>query len=178
MSDNGISRLGGKLRLMVLRVVVGLVNDAAKMQAMQVQAYGEVVRDQAEHFQNYGLTSVPHPGAEGIGLSVGGSTNHLVVINVDDRRYRMKGMAAGEVALYDDLGQCVYLTRDGIVVKGAGKPILFTDTPLITFDAPETVFTGNVSFEGDTVEHGGTDIGHHHRHGGVLHGTDVSDDPI
>jgi len=135
MSENAIRKIAGSVRLMLARVVVGLVDDATKLQAMQVTSFGDLVRDKAEHFQHYGFTSVPFPGAEGIGLSLGGSTSHMAVINVDDRRYRMIGLEDGEVAIYDDQGQCVHLTRDGIVIKGAGLPMVFEDTPSVTFKA-------------------------------------------
>jgi len=121
MSETAIRRLAGRLRLVVARAVLGLVNDAAKLQAVQVTLQEGVVRDQVERFQQYGLTGVPLSGAEGIALAVGGSTDHTVVIAVDDRRYRLKGLQTGEVALYDDIGHKVYLTRDGIVIDGAGQ---------------------------------------------------------
>lgn len=121
MSDAAIRRLATRLRLVVARAVLGLVNDATKLQALQVTLQEGVVRDKVERFQNYGLTSVPLAGAEGVALSVGASTDHTVVIAVDDRRYRLKGLQAGEVALYDDVGHKVYLTRDGIVIDGAGQ---------------------------------------------------------
>ncbi len=47
---------------------------------------------------------------------------------VADRRFRLKGLARGEVALYDDQGQSVTLTRAGIVVNGGGQ--LFSRMPL------------------------------------------------
>lgn len=121
MSETAVRRLAHRLRLVVARAVLGLVNDAAKLQAVQVTLQEGVVRDKVERFQQYGLTSVPHAGAEGIALAVGASTDHTVVIAVDDRRYRLKGLQAGEVALYDDMGHKVYLTRDGIVIDGAGQ---------------------------------------------------------
>lgn len=114
------SILAARIRSMIGRAVIGLVNDAMKMQAVQLKVHADQVLDGVEHFQHYGLTSVPHPGAEGIALAIGGSTGHTVVINVDDRRYRLKGLAAGEVALYDDLGHKVHLTRAGIMIDGGG----------------------------------------------------------
>lgn len=134
MDRTAVSALG-RMRRMLTRVVLKLVDDGPKMQAHQVEAYDGLVRDKVEHFQHYGFTSVPFPGAEGVGLSIGGSTNHMVVICVDDRRYRMKGLENGEVAFYDHLGQSVHLTKNGIVVKGAGLPMVFEDTPSITFKA-------------------------------------------
>lgn len=131
--------MANRMRRMATRVVLKLVDDGPKMQSHQVEAYDGLVRDKVEHFQNYGFTSVPFAGAEGVGLSIGGSTNHMVVLNVDDRRYRMKGLEDGEVAIYDDQGQSVHLTREGIVVKGAGLPMVFEDTPSITFKADQFV---------------------------------------
>ena len=122
-------RLMARVRGMVSRAVVGLVNDVLKMQGVQITLLADQVADDVEHFQHYGFTSVPLPGAEGIALAVGGNTGHTVLINVDDRRYRLTGLAGGEVALYDDLGHQVRLTRTGIVVDGGGDVVLITNTP-------------------------------------------------
>lgn len=135
MSDASTRQNTGRIRLMLSRIVLALVDDARKMQAVQLEAQAAVGRDKAEHFQHYGFTSVPFPGAEGIGLAIGGSSNHTVVINVDDRRYRLKGLEGGEMAIYDDQGQRVHLKRSGIVINGAGLPIVIEDTPTITMKA-------------------------------------------
>lgn len=135
MSEAAIRRIGNRLRLVVARAVLGLVNDAAKLQAVQVTLQAGVVRDKVERFQQYGMTSVPLPGAEGIALAVGASTDHTVVINVDDRRYRLTGLQGGEVALYDDLGHKVYLTRTGIVIDGAGQQVLMQNLTKLRVEA-------------------------------------------
>lgn len=55
---------------------------------------------------------------------------------VADRRFRLKGLARGEVALYDDQGQSVILTRAGIVINGGGKPVIFTNATKARFEMP------------------------------------------
>jgi len=142
-----MSRFTARLRGMVGRAVVSVVNDALRMQGVQVQPLANNVRE-AERFQNYGLTSVPHTGAEALVLSVGGSSDHAVVVCVDDRRYRLTGLDDGEVALYDDLGQCVHLTRTGMVIKGAGLPITITDAPQVSMDVPLVTFAGDANVAG------------------------------
>ena len=123
-----LEQLGRRLRSTVLRGVVKLVADAHKMQSLQVTTRaGEDAIPDVERWQNYGLTSAPQPGAECIVIQVGGTADVPVVIVVDDRRYRLQGLAPGEVALYDDLGQKVHLTRDGIVVT-APKVTVVADT--------------------------------------------------
>lgn len=157
-----LDRLAGRMRNSIGRAVLRLVDDASRLQAVQVETQADVVRDSAEHFQHYGFTSHALPGAEGIALAVGGSTDHTVVINVDDRRYRLAGLQAGEVAIYDDQGQSVHLTRSGIVVRGAGLPVLITDTPLVTVDSDLHV-TGKIDALGeitDLQQTGGKSMSH------------------
>ena len=92
-----------RVRLMVSRAVLNAVNDAGGIQVVQVKLLDGETRDGVERMQNYGLTSVPLPGAEGLGVSVGGSRNHVVVVVMDDGRHRMKGLKPGEVAMYTHL---------------------------------------------------------------------------
>ena len=73
-----------KVRQMVSRGVVLLVNDALKMQEMQLKIMADDTMDGVERFQNYGYTSVPHAGSEAIALTVNGDKSHTVVIVVDD----------------------------------------------------------------------------------------------
>lgn len=101
---------------MVARAIVEAVNDGPKLQAVQISLLADEVKGNVERFQQYGFTGVPHEGAEAIALFLGGSRSHGVTIAVDDRRYRLKGLEKGEVALYDDLGQKVHLTRNGIEI--------------------------------------------------------------
>lgn len=124
-----------RVRGMIGRAIINLVNDASKMQSVQATIFAEQTPDDLEHFQHYGLTSVPLPGAEGLALALGGSTGNTVVINVDDRRYRLKGLQGGEVALYDDLGHKVHLTRNGIVIDGAGHLVKLVNLSKLRVEA-------------------------------------------
>ncbi len=121
-----------KLRVMGMigRGLITLVDDSKRMQSVQFQGLGSETSDRIERVQNYGFTSVPKKpeesgkGAECIIVAIGGDKSHEVVIVVDDRRFRFRadadaGMKEGEVAIYDDLGQYVHLTRDGIIVEAS-----------------------------------------------------------
>lgn len=87
----------------VTRAVVSLVADTTKLQQLQVSSLGET-RDGCERFQQYGFTSVPLVGAEAVMLSVGGLPDHVLIVAVDDRRYRKTGLQPGEAALYNHEG--------------------------------------------------------------------------
>ena len=111
-----MSELKRRVQLMVTRGIVSLVDSDSMMQMLQVKVIGSVPLDAVEHFESYGHTSAVLPGAEAITLSVGGRTGHEVAIVVADRRYRLKGLVGGEVALHDDQGQKIVIHRDHIRV--------------------------------------------------------------
>ncbi len=123
--DRSIAPLVRRLRIMVNRAVINVVNDALKIQGLQLTLLAGEVAD-VERVQEYGFTSVPLPGAEAVTLAVGGRRAHTVVIATDDRRYRLKELAPGEVALYDDQGQKVVLYQDRIEVE-APKVVIKSD---------------------------------------------------
>ena len=101
---------------MAARATVALVNSAGRIQRVQMRLLNGEAKQSLDHFEAYGLTSNPHPGAEGLALFLAGDRSHGVVINIGDRRYRLTSLAPGEVALYDDLGQKVHLTRTGMQI--------------------------------------------------------------
>lgn len=140
-----------RIRLMTARAVVRLIDDAMAMQLLQVDLLAGETRDQVERWQQYGFTAHPHPGAEAIALSVGGQRAHTVVIAVDDRRYRLTGLAEGEVAIYDDLGNLVHLMRDRLKVTAAQH--LELTAPTCDINAEVTI-NGNVTVSGDVVASG------------------------
>lgn len=140
---------------MVGRGVLALVNDAAKMQAVQVKLLDGEVRD-LERFQNYGFTNHPQVGAEVAAVFVGGNRDHGLVLAIDDRRYRLKGLQAGEVAIYDDLGAVIKLSRTGIVINGGGHPITISGAAQVNVTGGDVIADG-VSLK--THKHGGVTAG-------------------
>lgn len=151
-----MAALMGRVRMMVARAIVSLVDDAGGLQLVQLDALADETLDEVERFGSYGLASHPHPGAEAIVLCVGGLRSHAIAIAVEDRRYRLKNFRSGEVALYDDLGQVVHLTRDGIVIEST-KPVTIK-TPHATVDADRVDLGGAggkaIARVGDPVEGG------------------------
>lgn len=102
---------------MVGRGVVQLVNDAKKLQLVQLDVLkGETVEgggDGGEHFQPYGFSSVPLAGAEAVVLFPNGDRSHPIVISTPDRRYRPSGGAAGDVNLYHYSGSKITMLASG-----------------------------------------------------------------
>lgn len=128
-----------RIQLAVGRCVIKVVDDSKLLQEVQLRALAGETLGGVEHFQHYGFTSVPHAGAEGVLVCVGGSRDHGLLIATGDRRYRLTGLAGGEVALHDDIGQVVHLKRNEIEIVSAAH---------IQITAPVVSITGNLEVTG------------------------------
>jgi len=132
-----------RVRLMVSRAVLSAISDGNGIQLVQVKLLEGEVRDKVERFQNYGQSSVPLPGAEGVMVCVSGNRDHGIVIAMDDRRYRIKGLQPGEVALYTDEDLLEHKHR--IIFKRGGEIEVLGKN--ITIGATETL-----NLRGDIVK--------------------------
>ena len=147
-----IAPLKRGLQLLVSRAVVSLVNHAYARQNLQLRLQSDEVADDVERFQNYGHYSVPIAG-EAIVVSVGGKRSHLVAVVVDDKSMRPAGLIAGDSVLYHLEGHQLRLTENGEAILSCTKLTIETDTldcsaQHITFDSPQTTFSGNVDIMG------------------------------
>lgn len=135
-----------RIMLMVGRAVLRAVNDGSKLQTVQLSGLKGEVLDGLERFQQYGFTGHPHPEAEAVLLALGGNRNHSVVIAVDDRRYRLKDMGQGDVALYSSGGNHVILRANGDIEAHAPGDLSVTCGGDATIDAQ-----GEARIEGEVA---------------------------
>ena len=129
-----IQSLQRQVLSLIGRAVVKSINAASKCQTVDVELLAGQGKVGIEHLEPYGFTSRAKSGAEAVVLFPDGDRSHAVVVSISDRRYRIKGLKTGEVAFYDDQGQTVTLTRNGIVVDGGGKVITFKNAPKARFE--------------------------------------------
>lgn len=169
MNDQAWRQMAGRISNMFTRGRVRSVNAAGKLQVLQLDLLAGETKDRLEHLEPYGFTSHPLAGAEAAAAFLDGDRSHGVVLVVADRRYRLVGLQAGEMAIHDDQGQKVHLTRSGIVIDGGGLPINVVNTPSVTIDSPQVTMTGDLVIDG-TVTNAGKNIGSTHTHGGVMAG--------
>lgn len=138
-----VQPLADRVKLMVSRAVVRLVDDTPKAQELQVEALAGEVFGRVERFQNYGLTSHPPAQAEAIVVCIGSNRDHPVAIAVEARATRPRNLQAGEVCLYDDLGSRVTLKRGGLLeVEGATEIVLQAGGSSITINAAGITLKG------------------------------------
>ena len=174
MNMKMLNPLARRVRLMVGRGVVRLVNDDKKMQAVQVSLMANEKRSDIERFQNYGFTSVPLVGAEAAVMFIGGNRDHGVVLAVDDRRYRLKSLKGGEVAIYSDEGDSIILKR-GNEIEMNTKTLTINAATKVKIDTPQMEVTGTLMDDtasgNSTSVQGMRDIYNNHTHVGDSGGT-------
>lgn len=149
-----------------------------KMQALQIGLMAGETKSDVEHFEPFGFTSRPLPGAEVIAAFFDGDRSHGIVLVAADRRYRLTDLEAGEAALHDAFGNKVHFKKDGTLVVVSSTKVQITSpqvtmsgdlhvTGSITADvqvsAPLVAGTTNVTFGGKS--------GIGHTHSGVQTGT-------
>ncbi|MEW5904214.1 MAG: phage baseplate assembly protein V [Pseudomonadota bacterium] len=169
-----IDPLRRRVRLMIGRAVLAAAADDSKgIQLVQVKLLDGEVGDGVERMQNYGYTSVPKTGAEGLMACVSGDRNHGIVVVMDDRRFRLKNLQPGEVAMYTDEGDTIIFKRGRKIEVTAGAEIKATapnvnvvasvkvalTTPLVEASGNLNV-GGAITAQGD-VTGGGISLMHH-----------------
>ena len=166
---NPIRDLSNRVMMMFARGVVRGVTDSNGRQQLQVELLKDELRDDMEHMQNYGFTSHAKGGDVAVAF-IGGNREQGIVLAVDDRRYRIS-LEAGEVAMYDDLGNKFELLRDMVKVTAVQHAeVVAPSIKLIG----EIELVGNVKIQGNidslgTITNNGkrVDSTHTHASGGA-----------
>ncbi len=105
------------------RAIVQGVNSAIACQQVDVAMIAGETKAGMEYLEPYAFTSTAHSGAEGVALFLSGDRSHGIVINVADRRHRLKGLQRGEVAIYTDEGDSIVLKR-GRLIEETTEPFV------------------------------------------------------
>ena len=162
------------LKSMMARGTVVLAAAGKMMQTLQVRLTAGELKDGAEHFEPYGFTSNPLAGAEVLTMFLSGDRSHAVVLVAADRRYRIKALAPGEVAIYTDEGDKVHFKRGKVIDIETGT-LNIKATTSVNFDTPVINQTGRIVSDGDQVADGISQI--EHVHSGVFPGSSNSGPP-
>lgn len=188
-----------RLRLMVARGVVNLINDAGGLQLLQVEALDNEPLDGVERVQNFGQTSHPPRGSVPVLVAVAGSRDHMVAVAVDSEDHRPRSLQEGESAMYNAHGVKLLFDKDGNATLNCKNFIINAsegiqaNTPLANFSQALTV-NGLFSFKAGLSGAGGGDMAgnfdhtggsftsngityHTHTHGNVQPGSGNSGGP-
>jgi len=149
------------LKSILARGTVVLAAADRLMQTLQVRLTAGELKDNVEHFEPYGFTSHPKAGAEVLTMFLNGDRSHAVVVVAADRRYRIKELKPGEVAIYTDEGDRVHFKR-GRIIDIETNTLNIKATTAVNFDTPTITQTGRIVSLGDQVAGEVSQIGHVH----------------
>lgn len=142
-----VSPVARSVRMMMTRCTIALSDASREIQSVQVKGLKGEVLGGAQYPQHYGFRSVPLPGASGFIGALFGSRNQSFLLGTTDARFNPKGLKPGEVCIFDNRGQLVYLRETGIEII---SPLAVTvTTPLLTVDAAQARFTGDIQLDGN-----------------------------
>jgi phage baseplate assembly protein V len=138
-----IERTYNRLRMVIGRGRVTTGNDSGNVQRLQVRLNGDQISDDMPRLAEFGFTSMPPNGSDVIAVFIGGDRTVGAVVATGHQASRLKNLKAGEVAIYDDQGQSIYITRGGIVINGGGLPMKIMNTPEVRMETSLKV-TGDI----------------------------------
>ena len=132
-----------RLYLLAGKAIIKAVNDGAPIQELRISALAGEAMDRIARMQEFGFSSNPPAGSEGVILALGANRENLVMIATENRNVRIKNLASGEMVIYTDDGTYLHLKKSGQVeLKTAVKTLI---------DCPDVEMTGNLLVKGDTI---------------------------
>lgn len=195
-----LAPLRRRMATLIGRCILSAVRSGEGFQTLDVVIMADENMGGVEHAEPYGFTSNPHPGAEGVVLNIAGQRASCVALNLGNRRYRLRGLKTGEVALYTDegdklvfgRGRKVHLTTETFLVdaktfESVTETIRLTASAGTSIKTPSfslggtgdgacaSTFTGSLKTTGDVVA--GTVSLQSHVHTGVQSGNGTTGQP-
>ncbi|OCG24721.1 hypothetical protein A9G11_03445 [Gilliamella sp. wkB108] len=154
-----------KIMNIVSRGYITFSDSASKCQTLQIKMSGGELKSDVEHIEQYGFTSRPLDGAEAVALFLDGDKSHGVILTAGDRRYRIKSLKHGEVAIYTDEGDYITFNRNNEINVKTKKFIINADDTIelntknlvvkassgTNFDTPLLKSTGEIEDKTSTI---------------------------
>ena len=149
-----LSPLYRRMATMIGRCILSALDSSSGVQNASVTIMADEEMKGVEYMEPYGFTSVPLQGAEGVVLNVSSRRGSCVVVSLGNRKFRLKGLKSGEVALYTDegdklvfeRGKTVRLTTQKLIIDVA-ETVDINAGQKVTINAPETEVTGHMTIQ-------------------------------
>ncbi|STZ75574.1 phage baseplate assembly protein V [Bergeriella denitrificans] len=133
---------------------IALVSAGEPVQRVQLSALADETLQDVEHLQQFGFTSHPPEGTEAVIIPLGGATSHGVIVATEHGNYRVKGLAGGEVAVYDQSGSSITL-KQGRLIKIDCDKLEIAAPGGVKIDAPNVQCTAQLTAQGQINGNGG-----------------------
>ena len=160
-------RLYRRVMMAVMPVKITATDDTGPVHRAQIRGFPPETIDHMPVLQIYGLASHAMPGSDAMALFASGDRSNGVIVATGNQQFRLRNLAAGEVALYTDEGDKIVFSRGRVVALTCGTKV--------HIDCPLVEMTGDLHVTGEVVRGWGTGdqvtLGQHtHTQGGDSHG--------
>lgn len=149
-----LSPLYRRMATMIGRCILSALDSSSGVQNASVTIMADEEMKGVEYMEPYGFTSAPLQGAEGVVLNVSSRRGSCVVVSLGNRKFRLKGLKSGEVALYTDEGDKLVFERGKTVRLTTQKLIMDVAETVdinagqkVTVNSPETEITGHMTIQ-------------------------------
>lgn len=163
--SRAIKPIKNRIMMLVGRCVLLATTDSEGIQKIKAQVLAGETMEDIERFQNYGMTSNVPDGGEGVIVFPFGNREHGICVVLDNRKFRLKGLAKGEVALFTDEGDTIHMKRGNKIEINAQSQVDVNTTNATvnasgstTINSPNTTATGNMNVDGNLVVGGNATV--------------------
>lgn len=133
-----------RMAVMIGRCILSALDSAPGVQSAAVTIMADENMKGVEYMEPYGFTSAPLVGAEGLILNIGAQRGACVALCLGSRKFRLRGLKSGEVALYTDEGDKLVFER-GNTVRLTTRNFIADAAEKAVINAPETEITGHLT---------------------------------
>ena len=118
------------------------VDDSGAQQLLNLHgAFGDKPR-KVWRAQDYGYSSVPPAGSEGLLHALAGHSDRLVYRDGGHQDYRPKDLPVGGTALYDADGKLLKIVKDETTYDAGNKPLTLRNASKVKIEGNEDVAVG------------------------------------
>ena len=120
------------------------IDDSKGIQRVDVNLFSDEIHNNVERFQNYGFTSNPLNGSEVVALFHSGNREHGIIVSIDNKKFRLKGLERGEVAIYTDEGDKIHFKRNK-TIEFSTKQLIINSVDKVTVNTKDAEINASVS---------------------------------
>lgn len=123
MNIGDLEKLVRPLKTRIMNMVSRATIKVSKIDSAQLEVFGDEIRDDVDRVQEWGFSSMPPDGSDGVVVFVGGNRDHGVVIASGNRKDRPP-LEAGESAMW---------TKDVVIKIDKDKKVTVTGAESVEF---------------------------------------------
>ena len=118
------------VRATLRRATLDTVDDSGTQQLLtRVRGLKSEIFEDVYRAQDFGVSSVPPAGAEGIFLALSGRSDRIVALGFEHKDHRPKSLPEGATAIYDASGKILKLLPDETKFDAGNKKVIVTNSP-------------------------------------------------